>query len=170
MCPSKPAPPTLKCWAIIGCPSGTTTLVLRGIRQILPGPQSHRWPGARRRGQPLHSEARNAKNTPECPICGVLPNGPTPTGSVLWLVPISFPRSAPRYLDAAVEQRRREDAKAENNATLAITPKSETFTGQVNPKPPPSLPFASSFFASSRLCCSRPISESRIYGLTPCGV
>jgi hypothetical protein len=31
-------------------------------------------------------------------------------------------------LDAAVEQRRREDAKAENKARLAISPKSGTFT------------------------------------------
>ena len=44
----------------------------------------------------LHSGALNAKNAPESTICGVPPNRPTPTGSVLWLVPISFPRSAPR--------------------------------------------------------------------------
>jgi hypothetical protein len=31
-------------------------------------------------------------------------------------------------LDAAVEQRRREDAKAENKAMLAVSPKPETFT------------------------------------------
>ena len=67
--------------------------------------------------------------------------------------------AGPIYLDAAVEQRRREDAKAENNATLAISPKSETFTVQVNRKPPPSLPFASSFFASSRLCCSHRLAD-----------
>ena len=88
--------PTLKRWAVIGCPSGTTALVLRRNTADSTWAQSHRWPEARRRGQPMHSEARNAKNTPECPICGVLPNGPPPTGSVLWLVPISFPRSAPR--------------------------------------------------------------------------
>ena len=71
----------------------------------------------------------------------------------------SHGKVGPIYLDAAVEQRRREDAKAENNATLAISPKSETFTVQVNPKPPPSLLFASSFFASSRLCCSRRLAD-----------
>jgi hypothetical protein len=59
-------------------------------------PQSRRCPKAQRRGQPLHSQARNAKNAPESAICGVLPNRPTPTGSVLWLVPISNPTSAPR--------------------------------------------------------------------------
>jgi hypothetical protein len=48
----------------------------------------------------------------------------------------------PMNLDAAVEQRRREDAKAENKAMLAISPLSGTFTGQVNPNPHPdfSLP------------------------------
>ena len=60
------------------------------------GSQSRRCPEAHRRGQPLQSEARSAKNAPESAICGVLPNRPAPTGSVLWLVPISFPRSAPR--------------------------------------------------------------------------
>jgi hypothetical protein len=54
-------------------------------------------------------------------------------------------------MDAAVEQRRREDAKAENKATLAISPQLGTFTLQVNPNPHPDLPFPSSFFASSRL-------------------
>ena len=44
----------------------------------------------------MQSEARNAKNAPESAICGVLPGQPAPTGSVLWLVPISNPRSAPR--------------------------------------------------------------------------
>ena len=39
-------------------------------------------------------------------------------------------------LDAAVEQRRREDAKPENKAMLAISPKAETFTWRVNPNPP----------------------------------
>ena len=53
-------------------------------------------PETHRRGQQLQSEARNAKNTPESAICGVLRKRPTPTGSVLWLVPISNPRSAPR--------------------------------------------------------------------------
>ena len=67
-----------------------------GIRQVLPGSQSRRRPEIHRRGQPLQSEARSAKNVPESAICGVLPNRPTPTGSVLWLVPISNPRSAPR--------------------------------------------------------------------------
>jgi hypothetical protein len=60
-------------------------------------------------------------------------------------------------LDAAVEQRRREDAKAEDKAILAISPKSGTFTWQVKAKPRPNLPFPSAFFASSRLCCSHPI-------------
>ena len=44
----------------------------------------------------MHSEARNAKTAPENAICGVLPNRPTPTGSVLWLAPISNPGSTPR--------------------------------------------------------------------------
>ena len=39
-------------------------------------------------------------------------------------------------LDAAVEQRRREDAKAENKAMLTISPKSETITLHANPNPP----------------------------------
>ena len=67
-----------------------------GIRQVLPGSQSHRCPEAHRRGQPLQSEARSAKNAPESTICGVLRKWSTTTGSVLLLVPISFPRSAPR--------------------------------------------------------------------------
>src|ERR1035437_2991137 len=62
----------------------------------LPGSQSRRRPETHRRGQPLQSEARSAKNAPESAICGVLPYRPAPTGSVLWLVPISNPRSAPR--------------------------------------------------------------------------
>src|ERR1035437_5706991 len=69
---------------------------LSRIRQVLPGCQSRRPPGAHRRGQPLQSEARNAKNAPESAICGVLPNRQTPTGSVSWLVLISSPRSGPR--------------------------------------------------------------------------
>src|ERR1039458_8774389 len=60
------------------------------------GPNPAVVPKTHRRGQPLHSEARNAKNAPESAICGVLPDRPAPTGSVLWLVPISNPRSAPR--------------------------------------------------------------------------
>jgi hypothetical protein len=64
--------------------------------------------------------------------------------------------------DAAVEQRRREDAKAENKAMLAISPKSETFTWQVNTKPLPNLPFPIAFFASSRLCCSHAIAAFRM--------
>jgi hypothetical protein len=63
---------------------------------VLPGSQSRRRPETHRQGQPLQSEARNAKNAPESTICGVLPDRPAPTGSVLWLVPISNPRSAPR--------------------------------------------------------------------------
>ena len=39
-------------------------------------------------------------------------------------------------LDAAVEQRRREDARAEKKAMLAISPKPETLFGQANPTPP----------------------------------
>ena len=62
----------------------------------LPGPPSRRCPEAHRRGQPLHSEARSAKNAPESTICGVLQQRPTTTGSVLWQVPISFPGSALR--------------------------------------------------------------------------
>src|ERR1035437_2899502 len=49
-----------------------------------------------RGSQPLQSEPRNAKSAPESAICGVLPNRPAPTGSVVWRVPISNPRSAPR--------------------------------------------------------------------------
>src|ERR1039457_4680421 len=67
-----------------------------GIRQVLPGSQSHRCPETHRRGQPLQSEARNAKNAPESAICGVLRKRSTATGSGSWLVPISNPRSAPR--------------------------------------------------------------------------
>jgi hypothetical protein len=48
----------------------------------------------------MQSEARNAKNAPECAICGVLPYRPAPTGCVLWLVPISNPRSAREHLQA----------------------------------------------------------------------
>jgi hypothetical protein len=66
-----------------------------------PGSQSRRRPETHRRGQPLQSEARNAKNVPESAICGVLPDRPAPTGSVLWLVPISNPRSAPRRVGRA---------------------------------------------------------------------
>ena len=65
-------------------------------RQVLRGSKSRRRPETHRQGQPLHSEARSAKNAPESAICGVLPDWPAPTGSVLWLVPISNPRSAPR--------------------------------------------------------------------------
>jgi hypothetical protein len=61
-----------------------------------PGSQSRRCPEAHRRGQPLQSEACNAKNPPESAICGVLRKWSTTTGSVPWLVPISSPRSAPR--------------------------------------------------------------------------
>ena len=67
-----------------------------GIRQLLPGSQLHRCHETHRRGQPLQSEALNAKNAPESTICGILPSRSTTTGSVAWLVPISFPRSAPR--------------------------------------------------------------------------
>jgi hypothetical protein len=60
------------------------------------GPNPAVVPKTHRRGQPMQSEARNAKNAPESAICGVLPNRPAPTGSVLWLVPIPNPRIAPR--------------------------------------------------------------------------
>ena len=66
------------------------------IRQVLPGRQLRRPPGTHRGGQPLQSEARNAKNAPESTICGVLRKWPAPTGSMPWLIPISSPRSAPR--------------------------------------------------------------------------
>ena len=75
-----------------------------GLSQIhhqplkLPGSQSRRRPETHRRGQPLQSGARNAKTAPESAICGVLPNRPTPTGSVFWQVPISNPRCAPRRI------------------------------------------------------------------------
>ena len=51
-------------------------------------------------------------------------------------------------LDAAVEQRRREDAKPENQAMLAISPKAETFIWQVNPNHPQNCLFPA---LSSRL-------------------
>ena len=57
-----------------------------------------------------------------------------------------------------VEQRRREVAKAENEAMLAVSPKSEVLTWQANTKQLLNLPFPSVFFASSQ--CKRP--ESRI--------
>ena len=60
-----------------------------------------------------------------------------------------------------------EDAKAQNKAILATSSKSETFTWQVNPNPPPNLPFPVSFFASSRLCCSHPIAEFRFICVHP---
>jgi hypothetical protein len=50
----------------------------------------------------------------------------------------AFPRFI--ILEAAVEQRRHEDAKAETKAMLAISPKPENFTWQVNPNPPPEPP------------------------------
>src|ERR1017187_8490197 len=62
----------------------------------LAGSQSRRRPETHRRGQPLQSGARNAKNAPESAICSVRRKRPTTTGSVVWLVPISTPRSAPR--------------------------------------------------------------------------
>jgi hypothetical protein len=65
-------------------------------------------------------------------------------------------------LHAAVEQRRHEDAKAENKALLAPSPKPETFTRQVNPNHPPNLPFPGFGFASSRLCCSHPSAAFRV--------
>jgi hypothetical protein len=63
-----------------------------GIRHLLPGSESPRCPEVHLRGQPLHSQARNADNAPESTICGVHPNRPTPTGSMLLPVPISFPK------------------------------------------------------------------------------
>ena len=53
----------------------------------LPGPPSRRCPEAHRRGQPLHSEAGNAKNAPESTICGVPRKRSTTTGSGPWLAP-----------------------------------------------------------------------------------
>ena len=58
----------------------------------LAGSQSRRRPETHRRGQPLQSGARNAKNAPESAICGALRKRSAPTGSVLWLAPISSPR------------------------------------------------------------------------------
>src|ERR1035441_3362852 len=63
-----------------------------GIRQVLPGCHSRRRPETHRRGQRLQTEARSAKNAPESAICGVLRKRLAPTGSVLWLAPISSPR------------------------------------------------------------------------------
>jgi hypothetical protein len=70
-------------------------------------------------------------------------------------------------LDAAVEQRSREDAKAENKARRAIRPKSATFTWQVDPNPPPNMPSHSSFLASSRLGCSLLTAEFKLKGSPP---
>ncbi len=42
----------------------------------------------------MHSLARNAKNAPESTICGALRKRLTPTGSMLWLIPISIPKYA----------------------------------------------------------------------------
>jgi hypothetical protein len=58
--------------------------------------QSRRRPETHPRGQPLQSEAAYAKNAPENAIPGVRQKTTAPTGSVLWLVPIPRPRSAPR--------------------------------------------------------------------------
>ena len=66
-----------------------------GIRQVLPGFQSRRCPDAHQRGQPLKSGALNAKNAPESTICGVHQKRSHTTCSMLLLVPISFPRTAP---------------------------------------------------------------------------
>jgi hypothetical protein len=52
-----------------------------------------------------------------------------------WLPGRASPNSE-LNLDTAVEQRRHEDAKAENKPMLAISPRSETCTWQVNPNPP----------------------------------
>ena len=79
----------------VGPAPGVRKLTLLRIRQVLPGSPSCRCPEAHRRGQPLHSEALNAKNAPESTICGAFRKRSTTTGSVPWLVPISFPRSAP---------------------------------------------------------------------------
>ena len=65
-----------------------------GTRQVLPGSRSRRRPETHGRGQPLQFGARNAKNVPESAICSVRRKRPTTTGSVVWLVPISTPRSA----------------------------------------------------------------------------
>ena len=77
------------------------------LSQILPGSQSRRCPETHRRGQPLQSGARNAKNAPDNTICGVLRKRSTTTGSVARLVPISSPRSAPRRVSRT---NRRSDA------------------------------------------------------------
>jgi hypothetical protein len=66
------------------------------FRRFFLGPNSRRRPQTHRRGQYLHSGPLNAKNAPESAICGVLRNRPTPTGSVPWPIPISFPSRAPR--------------------------------------------------------------------------
>jgi hypothetical protein len=55
-------------------------------------------------------------------------------------LPTGEPGAVAVNLDAAVEQRRHEDAKAKSKAMLAISTRSETFTWQVNPNPSPNLP------------------------------
>lgn len=129
-------------------------------RYPLPG-NSYFWRTALTGQRALRGQQRTMRTTP-VPTSGLAPLTVWDEGESQESQVSSSPRSrqaGPIYPDAAVEQRRREDAKAENNATLAISPKSETFTVQVNRKPPPSLPFASSFFASSRLCCSRRLAD-----------
>ena len=64
--------------------------------QVLPRRHSRPCAKPHRRGQPLQSGARNAKNAPESAICGVLRKRSPTTGSMPWVVPISNPRTTPR--------------------------------------------------------------------------
>ena len=80
--------------------------------------------------------------------------------------PAAGPRAANRVtLKAAVEQRRRKDAKAENEAFLARSPGPEPFTWRVRPRPLRNGRFFALSFASSRLRCSRPMAAFRMTGL-----
>ena len=73
----------------------------------------------------MQSEARNAKNAPESAIRGVLRKRSTTTGSVLWRVPISFPRSAPRRVGRTNLCRQRSPDTARRNGLARL------------PRPPP---------------------------------
>jgi len=69
------------------CEGGQISACQRVSVSLFLGPKSRRCPEAHRRGQPLHSEAGNAKNAPESTICGVPRKRSTTTGSGPWLAP-----------------------------------------------------------------------------------
>src|ERR1035437_5617924 len=71
-----------------GAPNGAVPKSNSSENSAGPNPAGSSWvpiaPSCRthRGGQPLQSEAHNAKNAPGSAICGVLPNRPAPTGRV----------------------------------------------------------------------------------------